>query len=65
MFDHAHYVPVLRWKRGERRALEALSVLDRGVLTPIIEPLAGYMHRRRRDADDQRRRRLHLEDRVW
>lgn len=52
MFDHAHYVPVLRWKRGERRALEALSVPDRAVLTPIIEPLAGYMHRRRQDADD-------------
>lgn len=52
MFDHAHYVPVLRWKRRERWALEALSPPDRDGLTPIIEPLPGYMRRRQQDADD-------------
>lgn len=37
MFDHLHYVPILRWKRGEWVALRELSEDTRGTLTPLIE----------------------------
>jgi hypothetical protein len=48
MFDHSHYVPVLRWKRGERLALKAPDPVDRTALTPLLEPLPGYMRPPRR-----------------
>jgi hypothetical protein len=47
MFDHAHYVPVLRWKAGERGALKALRLVDKAAMTPLLEPLPGYMRPRR------------------
>ncbi len=47
MFDYAHYVAVLRWKRGERDALQALAPLDRESVTPLLELLPGYMRPRR------------------
>ncbi len=37
MFDHHHYVPVLRWKRGEWVALRHLEPNDRSGMTPLIE----------------------------
>lgn len=37
MFDHLHYVPILRWKRGERIALRELFESDRERMTPLIE----------------------------
>ena len=37
MFDHSHYVPVLRWKRGEWSALRDVGEADRHLITPIIE----------------------------
>lgn len=37
MFDHTHYVPILKGKRGEYTALEALFPGDRAALTPVIE----------------------------
>ena len=37
MFTHRHYVPVLRWKRGERWALGRLADGDRRMITPLIE----------------------------
>ncbi len=56
MFDHSHYVPVLRWKRGERGALKAVDPVDRATMTPLLEPLPGYMRLPRRsiqsDAQD-------------
>ena len=30
MFDRQHYVPVLRWKRGEWTALRDIGDADRG-----------------------------------
>jgi hypothetical protein len=30
MFDHAHYVPVLRWKPAERAALREMAPADKG-----------------------------------
>jgi hypothetical protein len=47
MFDHAHYVPVLRWKAGERAALKTLRPGDKAFMTPIVELLPGYMRPRR------------------
>ena len=47
MFADTHYVPVLRWKSGERGALRALSASDRKSVTPLIELLPGYMRPRR------------------
>jgi hypothetical protein len=37
MFDARHYVPVLRWKGGEQRALKELFTQDRELITPLIE----------------------------
>ncbi len=37
MFDFKHYVPIVRWKAGERIALRELYVDDKVGLTPLIE----------------------------
>lgn len=37
MFDHRHYVPILKWKRGEYRALQNLDQKIRQRLTPLCE----------------------------
>lgn len=37
MFGPSHYVPVIKWKRGEQSALKDLSPLVRSRLTPLIE----------------------------
>src|SRR5712691_4787769 len=37
MFDHCHYVPILRWKSGERGALKEIRPADRHLITPILE----------------------------
>lgn len=37
MFDHRHYVPVLRWKQAERLALRQLDARTRAGMTPLIE----------------------------
>ncbi len=37
MFDERHYLPILRWKRGEWRALRELREADRTRLTPVLE----------------------------
>ncbi len=38
MFDHKHYVPILRWKRAEWVAVGNLSNEVRRHVTPLIEP---------------------------
>jgi len=37
MFKQNHYVPVLKWKRGERNALENLDSSLKEFMTPLIE----------------------------
>ena len=37
MFDHTHYVPVLRWKQAEQHALRDLFPSVKSKLTPFIE----------------------------
>lgn len=37
MFDHKHYVPILRWKAAEKGALEKLWAQHKGAITPLIE----------------------------
>ena len=37
MFDYKHYVPIVRWKAGERIALRELFDDDKADLTPLIE----------------------------
>jgi hypothetical protein len=37
MFGPKHYVPILRWKRGERFALMELNAETRRFVTPLIE----------------------------
>lgn len=37
MFDHTHYVPILRWKGGERVALQKLQPEDKVKMTPLVE----------------------------
>jgi hypothetical protein len=43
MFDHRHYVPCLRWKQGEYKAVSLLSSAASNLITPLIEvPEKGY-----------------------
>ncbi len=37
MFDHRHYVPILRWKQAERLALRNLDAETRAGMTPLLE----------------------------
>lgn len=37
MFDERHYVPILKWKRGEQVGLELISDTAKEILTPLIE----------------------------
>jgi hypothetical protein len=49
MFDRWHYVPVLRWKVGERTALARLPEDARRPVTPLIElPLSQLLGKRRK-----------------
>jgi Beta protein len=42
-FPHRHYVPCLRWKQGEYKALGTLSNVAAELITPLIEvPEKGY-----------------------
>ena len=43
-FDHRHYVPVLRFKRAEKVALQQLVSTARRAITPLLEvvPTADY-----------------------
>lgn len=36
-FNPKHYVPILKWKRAEQRALEALDEKKKDAITPLIE----------------------------
>lgn len=37
MFDYKHYVPILKWKPAEQRALEELSNEEKEFITPLIQ----------------------------
>src|SRR5947207_11870660 len=39
MFDHTHYVPILKGKEGEYQALSELTPTIKSKLTPLIEPI--------------------------
>jgi hypothetical protein len=42
-FGHCHYVPSLRWKQGEYKAVSLLSTGARELITPLIEvPEKGF-----------------------
>jgi hypothetical protein len=36
-FSHCHYVPCLRWKQGEYKAVSLLSTFAQELITPLIE----------------------------
>jgi len=43
MFNHQHYVPVLKWKMGEYQALHRLNERAKDKITPLLEvPPIGY-----------------------
>jgi hypothetical protein len=43
MFNHRHYVPILKWKMGEYQALQRLSEPVKDSLTPLFEiPPVGF-----------------------
>jgi len=43
MFTHRHYVPCIRWKQGEYKAMSLLSSSASDLTTPLIEvPEKGY-----------------------
>ncbi len=43
MFNHRHYVPILKWKMGEYQALQRLTPHVKDGLTPLLEiPPVGF-----------------------
>ena len=46
MFDHQYYVPIMRWKLGERIALRELLESDRQAIVPLIEISHDFVHKR-------------------
>lgn len=43
MFDHKHYVPILKWKRGEYRAVSLLTAGQKSGMTPLFDlPLLDF-----------------------
>lgn len=43
MFNHNHYVPILKWKMGEYQALSRLTDLVKAKITPLLEiPPVGF-----------------------
>lgn len=43
MFDHKHYVPVLKWRMGEYQALHRLTTTVKEAITPLLEiPPVGW-----------------------
>ncbi|WP_370154127.1 beta family protein [Ferrovibrio sp.] len=37
MFNHKHYVPVLKWRQGEYLALSKLGKLEKSKITPVLD----------------------------
>src|SRR6266404_7930942 len=37
IFGPKHYVPILKWKRAEQNALQALKDKDKELMTPLIQ----------------------------
>jgi hypothetical protein len=54
-FDHKHYVPVLRWKGGERVALMRLTNEVRARITPLLELVVTKKNSPLKISDDIRR----------
>src|SRR4051812_34890347 len=56
MFNHLHYVPILKWKLGEYQALSRLAPSVKDRITPLLEiPAVGYdfeKHRTSKSLDD-------------
>lgn len=53
MFDHKHYVPILRWKGGERAALQKLDPVDKAKMTPLLELIpVDFVPKKRDDPID-------------
>lgn len=55
MFDHNHYVPVLRWKRGEWNALRDVGAADRSLNISRSAKRVGNRPRRERESGVSRR----------
>ena len=53
MFGPKHYVPILRWKQGERLALRALRPEDRNRITPLIELPQKMFEARKKQEEDE------------
>ena len=56
MFNHLHYVPILKWKLGEYQALARLAAAAKERVAPLLEiPAVGYdfeKHRTSKSLDD-------------
>jgi hypothetical protein len=56
VFNHRHYVPILKWKMGEYQALNRLTAPVKGRITPLLEiPPVGFdfeTQRNKESADD-------------
>ena len=52
MFNHHHYVPILKWKMGEYQALNRLTDPVKDGLTPLLEiPPVGFDHETGQDRE--------------
>jgi hypothetical protein len=64
MFDGHHYLPVLRWKKGEWSALRTLVTEDRQDITPILELPPSQLATPRRIQDSPGQLLLAITERI-
>jgi hypothetical protein len=64
MFDHTHYVPILKGKQGEFASLEQLSGESKSRLTPVIEAFLVNKRKKKIESECKRLKKVWGENRA-
>ena len=57
-----HYVPILKWKRAEQSALQALEDKEKNTMTPLIELVMPTVSRDRTEGEKKNKKRIRKTD---
>jgi hypothetical protein len=61
MFNSRHYVPILKWKAAEQKALESLSDKEKKFISPLIQPVMPQP-KRPKEGEKEKTREEQLEE---
>ena len=64
MFDHSHYVPILRWKAAERNALRELRPAISKRITPLIEPTPWSFEDKKPKEPEKQKKQKTIEQKI-